>query len=107
MSGPTREFTNGGKGQFEQRGVCESIVCPAVPGKLWRRRWGGKWLSSAHTRAVLENKGGCAMEEGDQMSLLHGDAETKGGELRDRSGSGDRDRPRTGGDWGPDALSLL
>lgn len=24
------------------------------------------------------------------MSLLHGDAETKGGELRDRSGSGDR-----------------
>lgn len=63
-------------------------------------------------KSDLENKGGCAMEEGDQMSLLPGDAETKGCELRDRSGSGDngaggRDRPRTGGDWGPDALSLL
>lgn len=55
MSGPPREFTNGGKGAIgaEREVSAEGIVCPAVPGKLWRRRWVGKWLSSAHTRAIL------------------------------------------------------
>lgn len=46
------------------------------------------------------------------MSLLRGDAETKDSELREKSESGigwgwGLRGPGTGGDWGPDALTLL
>lgn len=46
------------------------------------------------------------------MSLLHGDRETKGSELREQwewglGGAVDREGPGAGGDWGPDPLSLL
>lgn len=41
------------RGDWSGEVSAEGIVCPAVPGKLWRRRWVGKWLSSAHTRAIL------------------------------------------------------
>lgn len=56
-------------------------------------------------------KGGRAVEEGHQMSLPHGDAQTKEVSSED-SGSGmcgavDWEGPGAGGDWGPDPVSLL
>lgn len=81
MSGPTGEsFPIEGKGQFEKRIVCGEPVLPCLGKPRMGKRW-GEVISSGEQFSRI--KGGCCAEQGDQMSFVHGDAGTKGSELRE------------------------
>lgn len=67
-------------------------------------------ISSGDREQFSRIKGGCWAEQGDQMSIVHGDAGTKGSELREQwewgwDGAVDRERLGTSGDWGSDQVS--